>query len=91
MEDLYKLFQIMLDGHHNGDLQNRGEFQTNWYTHALWGLYQAITKFFWMRLAEYDLRWGTPDKPTYHLYSGHQEVWHASEAQSTGGAPYSNS
>jgi len=55
-KDLYKLFQIMLDGHHNGDLQNMGEFQTNWYVHALWGLYQAITKFFCMRLTEYDLR-----------------------------------
>jgi len=44
--DLYKLFQIMLDGHHNGNLQNMREFQMNWYVHALWSLYQAITKFF---------------------------------------------
>ncbi len=57
-QDLYELFKIMLDAHHDGDLQNTGEFQTNWYAHALWGLYQAITKFFRMRLTEYDLRRG---------------------------------
>jgi len=54
-QDLHELFKIMLAGHHSGELQNTGEFQTNWYAHALWGLYQVITKIFCMRLTEYDL------------------------------------
>jgi len=29
MQDLYELFEIMLEGHHSGKLQNTGEFQTN--------------------------------------------------------------
>jgi len=54
-QDLHELFKIMLAGHHSGKLQNTGEFQTNWYAHALWGLYQAITKIFCLRLTEYNL------------------------------------
>jgi len=57
-QDLHKLFEIMLEGYHSGELKNTGEFQTNWYAHALWGLYQAITKFFRMRLTENDLMRG---------------------------------
>jgi len=38
--NLHKLFEIMLEGFHSGELKNMGEFQTNWYAHA------AITKFF---------------------------------------------
>jgi len=57
-QDLHKLFEIMLEGYHSGELKNTGEFQTNWYVHALWGLYQVITKFFQMRLTENDLMQG---------------------------------
>jgi len=57
-QDLRELFEIMLEGYHSGKLKSTGKFQTNWYAHALWGLYQAITKFFQMRLTENNLMQG---------------------------------
>jgi len=57
-QGLQDLIEILAKGLHNGELASAGAFQTDWYSHVLWGLYECIDKFFQMRLSEADLRRG---------------------------------
>jgi len=89
-QDLYELFQIMLVSHHLGELQNTGEFQTHWYAHALWGLYQAIINFLHEVGRIQSLSGSTFDKSSYHLHPRYLEAWNVSTSQGTCGTTHQN-
>jgi len=57
-EGLVKLQDIVADGHHDGDLAILEQFQPDWFTQVLWGLYECMDKFLQRELSEDDLRRG---------------------------------
>jgi len=55
---LLELQEIIAYGHHEGDLATLEQFQLDWFTQVLWGLYECIDKFFQWELSEEDLQRG---------------------------------
>jgi len=55
---LQELQEIVANGHHEGDLAILEQFQPDWFTQILWGLYECIDKFFQQKLSKEDLQRG---------------------------------
>ncbi len=43
---LLKLQEIVAYSHHKGDLAILEQFQPDWFTQVLWGLFECMDKFF---------------------------------------------
>jgi len=57
-EGLLELQEIVAEGYHEGDLVILEQFQPDWFTQVLWGLYECMDKFFQRELSEEDLQRG---------------------------------
>jgi len=55
MKDLQDLYEFVVNGYQNGELEAANEMQPHLYAHQLWSLYKYISKFFTKRLLEQDL------------------------------------
>jgi len=58
MKDLQDLYEIVVNGYQNGELEAAIKMQPHWYAHQLWNLYKYVLKFFTKRLLEQDLQNG---------------------------------
>jgi len=58
MQDLHELYEVVLEGYQNGELEATNDMPANWYAHSLWMLYKDIAKFSTKHLPEEDLHQG---------------------------------